>query len=44
MIELDAEKVLTFPNALSREAEIVQARFMTNLLFNENIKGVFHFP
>lgn len=43
MIELDAEKVLTFPNALAA-TEIVHARFMTNLLFNDNIKGVFHFP
>lgn len=43
MVELDAEKVLTFPNALTA-TEIVQARFMTNLLFNDNIKGVFHFP
>ena len=43
MVELDAEKVLTFPNALAA-TEIVQARFMTNLLFNDNIKGVFHFP
>ena len=43
MIELDAEKVLTFPNALAA-TDIVQARFMTNLLFNDNIKGVFHFP
>jgi hypothetical protein len=43
MIELDAEKVLTFPNALAA-AEIVKARFMTNLLFNDNIKGVFQFP
>lgn len=43
MIELDAEKVLTFPNALAA-AEIVKARFMTNLLFNDNIKGVFSFP
>lgn len=43
MIELDAEKVLTFPNALAA-TEIVKARFMTNLLFNENIKGVFRFP
>ena len=43
MIELDAEKVLTFPNALAA-TEIVKARFMTNLLFNDNIKGVFHFP
>lgn len=43
MIELDAEKVLAFPNALIA-TEIVQARFMTNLLFNDNIKGVFHFP
>lgn len=43
MIELDAEKVLTFPNALAA-TEIVQARFMTNLLFNDNIKSVFHFP
>ncbi|NCU29057.1 hypothetical protein EOM60_00400 [Candidatus Saccharibacteria bacterium] len=43
MIELDAEKVLTLPNALAA-TEIVKARFMTNLLFNDNIKGVFHFP
>ncbi len=43
MVELDAEMVLTFPNALAA-TEIVQARFMTNLLFNDNIKGVFHFP
>lgn len=43
MVELDAEKVLTFPNALAA-AEIVKARFMTNLLFNDNIKGVFSFP
>ncbi len=43
MVELDAEKVLTFPNALAA-TEIVQARFMTNLLFNDNIKGVFNFP
>jgi hypothetical protein len=43
MVELDAEKVLTFPNALAA-AEIVKARFMTNLLFNDNIKGVFNFP
>jgi type II restriction enzyme len=43
MIELDAEKVLAFPNALAA-TEIVKARFMTNLLFNDNIKGVFHFP
>lgn len=43
MIELNAEKVLTFPNALAA-AEIVSARFMTNLLFNDSIKGVFNFP
>ncbi len=43
MVELDAEKVLTFPNALAA-AEIVKARFMTNLLFNDNVKGVFSFP
>lgn len=43
MIELDAEKVLTFPNALAA-TEIVKARFMSNLLFNDNIKNVFHFP
>lgn len=43
MIELDAEQVLTFPNALAA-AEIVKARFMTNLLFSDHIKGVFHFP
>lgn len=43
MVELDAEKVLTFPNALAA-VEIVKARFMTNLLFSDNIKGVFSFP
>ncbi len=43
MIELDAEKVLTFPNVLAA-SEIVNARFMTNLLFNDSLKGVFNFP
>jgi len=43
MIELDAEMVLTFPNALAA-SEIVNARFMTNLLFNDTLKGVFNFP
>ena len=43
MIELDANKVLTFPNALAA-TEIVQARFVTNLLFNDSLKGVFNFP
>lgn len=43
MIELDANKVLTFPNALAA-IEIVNARFMTNLLFNDTLKGVFSFP
>ncbi len=43
MVELDAEKVLAFPNALAA-SEIVNARFITNLLFNESIKGVFSFP
>ncbi|GAB1430801.1 hypothetical protein MASR2M18_16350 [Ignavibacteria bacterium] len=43
MIELDAQKVLTFPNALAA-TEIVTARFMTNLLFNDSLKGVFYFP
>ena len=43
MIELDAGKVLTFPNALAA-SEIVNARFMTNLLFNDSLKGVFNFP
>jgi hypothetical protein len=43
MIELDANKVLTFPNALAA-TEIVQSRFMTNLLFNDSLKGVFNFP
>jgi len=43
MVELDAEKVLTFPNALAA-SEIVNARFMSNLLFNDSIKGVFNFP
>lgn len=43
MVELDAQKVLTFPNALAA-SEIVNARFMTNLLFNDSLKGVFNFP
>jgi hypothetical protein len=43
MVELDAEKVLTFPNAIAA-SEIVYARFMSNLLFNDTIKGVFNFP
>lgn len=43
MVELDAEKVLTFPSAIAA-TEIVKARFMTNLLFNDHIRGVFHFP
>lgn len=43
MVELDANKVLTFPNALAA-TEIVNARFMTNLLFNDSLKGVFNFP
>lgn len=43
MVELDAQQVLTFPNALAA-SEIVNARFMTNLLFNDTIKGVFNFP
>lgn len=43
MIELDANKVLTFPNALAA-TEIVNARFMTNLLFNDSLKGIFNFP
>ena len=43
MIELDAEKVLTFPNALAAK-DIVNARFMTNLLFNDTIKNVFNIP
>ena len=43
MIELDANKVLIFPNALAA-TEIVNARFMTNLLFNDSLKGVFNFP
>jgi hypothetical protein len=43
MIELDANKVLTFPNALAA-TEIVQAHFMSNLLFSDSIKGVFNFP
>lgn len=43
MVELDAEKVLTFPNAIAA-ADIVKARFMSNLLLNDNIKGVFNFP
>jgi hypothetical protein len=43
MVELDANKVLTFPNALAA-SDIVNARFMTNLLFNDSLKGVFNFP
>ena len=43
MVELNAEQVLTFPNALAA-SEIVNARFMTNMLFNDSLKGVFNFP
>ncbi len=43
MVELDAKQVLTFPNALAA-TEIVNSRFMTNLLFNESVRGVFNFP
>ena len=43
MVELDTEQILTFPNAILA-TEIVKARFMTNLLFNENIKNVFSLP
>jgi hypothetical protein len=43
MVELDAKKVLTLPNALAA-SEIVKAQFMTNLLFNDSLKGVFNFP
>lgn len=43
MVELDAEMVLTFQNALAA-SEIVNARFMINLLFNDSLKGVFNFP
>ncbi|MFA7082763.1 MAG: Eco57I restriction-modification methylase domain-containing protein, partial [Bacteroidales bacterium] len=43
MVELDAKQVLTFPNALAA-TEIVNSRFMTNLLFNESVRSVFNFP
>ena len=43
MVELDAGQVLTFPNALAA-AEVVKARFMSNLLFNNSIKNVFNLP
>ena len=43
MVELNATQVLTFPNALLA-SEIVGARFMSNLLFNDTLKGVFNFP
>ena len=43
MVELDAGQVLTFPNALAA-AEVVKARFMSNLLFNSSIKNVFNLP
>ena len=43
MVELDASQVLTFPNALAA-AEVVKARFMSNLLFNSSIKNVFNLP
>lgn len=43
MVELDAKQVLTFPDDILA-AEIVNARFMTNLLFKDSVKGVFHFP
>lgn len=38
-----AQIFLPFPNALAA-SEIVSARFMTNLLFNDSLKGVFSFP
>lgn len=38
-----AQIVLTFPNVLAA-SEIVSARFMTNLIFNDSLKGVFSFP
>ena len=43
MVELDAGQVLTFPNALAA-AEVVKARFMSSLLFNNSIKNVFNLP
>ena len=43
MVELDACQVLTFPNALAA-AEVVKARFMSNLLFNDSIRNVFSLP
>ena len=43
MVELDASQVLTFPNALAA-TEVVKARFMSNLLFNDSIKNVFSLP
>lgn len=43
MVELDASQVLTFPNALAA-TEVVKARFMSNLLFNDSIKNVFNLP
>lgn len=43
MVELDAGQVLTFPNTLAA-TEVVQARFMSNLLFNSSIKDVFNIP
>ena len=43
MVELDAGQVLTFPNALAA-TEVVKARFMSNLLFNDSIKNVFNLP
>lgn len=42
MVELDAEKVLTYPKALVAK-EIVKRGFVTNLLF-KNITNVFNIP
>lgn len=42
MVSLDANQVLTFPNAI-RAQQVVNQRFISNLLF-ENIANVFNIP
>ncbi len=42
MVSLDANQVLTFPNAI-RAQQVVNQRFISNLLF-ENITSVFNIP
>lgn len=42
MIQLDAEQVLTFPQAI-KAREVVRRGFLSNLLF-ENVSNIFHAP